>query len=743
MGVLPSVEVTVLQNSLGLKSLGAGDALAIIGPAPLGNVSADTPELYGRATTVKAGHGELGPLTEAAACGLELTGRPVLLVRCATTTAGAVGTIDDDDVTGTAVVTATSGLEPIDDSEPYVEVIAGGDIESGDITYQWSDDGGRTKSPTTALGTGTTITFPGSRGVGFTLDPAAAEVTKLIAFAGEARTDTLAHLADVTVHDAADTSADQVALAASSPPTTAAQAWAVLNLCRAALETHRESIAAHNGPDPVNAISHAAATNSSSGVGLAIEYEDDFHAHLGVALAAGAAGLKAATATSASPVTLTEADLLEAGVALLATYPRRLTFATAGGTAADAPADVVITGTDYLDAAQSETLALAQTASTVTSVKAYKTIVSLAYAAGDGTGATIAVGYGQGVHNSADVTNTIAAAVPAHATLVAGDVWSCTTSAPKPSDAQIVAAMAALSASNLPWKTLLILSPITGSATVSAIQTQLETMAEQYKFKKVFGYFRFPNDGETEAQYLTAFKTIFDSATTYQLQVSAGAVEFQSSAQRPRVYKRPPAWLAAPLRVKNGPAAALHFVNDGLGALPLGASISDASGNPKHHDESLDPGLDAARALTLRSLPGYPGKVFFTRDRTLAALGTDFSIGPNWAVAVEMLDAVIPKLIGRLGGSVQVDTSTGGIAEEEALDIEAVCAASADAAVFSKGWASNPAETDPESKVLVIDRTTNILSDPEIPVTLAYVPLAYIDKFLLTLALKNPRTSNV
>jgi len=112
------------------------------------------------------------------------------------------------------------------------------------------------------------------------------------------------------------------------------------------------------------------------------------------AAAPGTAVLKAATATVAAPVTVLTAGLLAAGLAMLVKHPRQITFTTAGGTAADAPANVVITGTDFNGAAQSETLNLAQTAATVTSVKAYKTIVSLVYPAADGTGATIAVGIG-------------------------------------------------------------------------------------------------------------------------------------------------------------------------------------------------------------------------------------------------------------------------------------------------------------------------------------------------------------
>lgn len=122
---------------------------------------------------------------------------------------------------------------------------------------------------------------------------------------------------------------------------------------------------------------------------------------------AGATGsLHAATATTVAVQTLLTAALVASGVTALAAWPRPITFTTAGGTAADAPANVVITGTDQNGAAQSETLALGQTAVTVTSVKSYKTITSLVYAAGDGTGATIAVGFGAALIFPATATVT-------------------------------------------------------------------------------------------------------------------------------------------------------------------------------------------------------------------------------------------------------------------------------------------------------------------------------------------------
>lgn len=106
------------------------------------------------------------------------------------------------------------------------------------------------------------------------------------------------------------------------------------------------------------------------------------------------ADMKAATATVASIVTLGPTDFLSAGkTKLLAHTGRNLTFTTAGGTAADAPATATIVGT-LGGVAVTEVLSLAQTAATVVSIKCYDTITSIVYPAADGTGATVAIGIG-------------------------------------------------------------------------------------------------------------------------------------------------------------------------------------------------------------------------------------------------------------------------------------------------------------------------------------------------------------
>jgi hypothetical protein len=77
-------------------------------------------------------------------------------------------------------------------------------------------------------------------------------------------------------------------------------------------------------------------------------------------------------------------------------YPRNIT-ATAGGTAGDIKAiQVIVAGTNYLDAAITETLPAftVDTAGIVAGAKAFKTVTSITIPAHDGNGATTAIGFG-------------------------------------------------------------------------------------------------------------------------------------------------------------------------------------------------------------------------------------------------------------------------------------------------------------------------------------------------------------
>lgn len=121
-------------------------------------------------------------------------------------------------------------------------------------------------------------------------------------------------------------------------------------------------------------------------------------------LIAANAGLRAAFATSVAVQTWTAADLLAPGKAAILAHPRKLIFTTAGGTPADAPPDCTITGTRYGEVV-TEALSLSQTADEVSSVNTYDTITSILFAAGQGNGATIALGYSSAYANAQEIVD--------------------------------------------------------------------------------------------------------------------------------------------------------------------------------------------------------------------------------------------------------------------------------------------------------------------------------------------------
>lgn len=264
--------------------------MVVLGCTSSGNTGLRGPFLTARAVVTACGYGDAcdvaGQVCEQRQTNGSQVGQvPVCVYELPSATPGAYGTIDISGVAGTCRPAVDSG-EPFGTFRAAAQIVDGGTVGTPGITYRVSleEDPDWSAIAPKRLGTATAIALANS-GCGFDLDPPSAQVTAFIAAAVEARTDLLAHLANATAHNSADTSAAQVALAASSVPSTGAEAWAVMNLVRAAYEAHRVNATVHDGADSTNAISHAAATNIASGVALYNEFDVDYTAH--IALGAG------------------------------------------------------------------------------------------------------------------------------------------------------------------------------------------------------------------------------------------------------------------------------------------------------------------------------------------------------------------------------------------------------------------------------------------------------------------------
>lgn len=152
---LPAVTITQVDGGLGVQPPAGGNYLAVIGPATSGAYL--TPATYARPKDI-IGAFTSGPLVEEACIWAQRFGRPVIAIRTQGDTVGSYGAVVK---TGTGTSVATAGVtEPLDDLDIMIVVVAGGTIGVTGITYQWSDDGGRTRSPVTALGVANTILVP-------------------------------------------------------------------------------------------------------------------------------------------------------------------------------------------------------------------------------------------------------------------------------------------------------------------------------------------------------------------------------------------------------------------------------------------------------------------------------------------------------------------------------------------------------------------------------------------------------
>ena len=100
-------------------------------------------------------------------------------------------------------------------------------------------------------------------------------------------------------------------------------------------------------------------------------------------------------ASVAAPVSLSGATLDGVVGGAVMEAARNITVSTAGLTPADAPATMDVTGTDENNNAQTETITVAQTATIVAGVKAFKTVTQIDFPAADGTAALLEVGFGE------------------------------------------------------------------------------------------------------------------------------------------------------------------------------------------------------------------------------------------------------------------------------------------------------------------------------------------------------------
>lgn len=156
--MIPQANLTKLDGAVGVAPSSLDGVCAVVGPSVLGTVN--QPFALTKLDGIRTAFGSSGKLSQAMAFVLAKARKPVVGVKCATTTAAAYGTVTK---VGTGTFTPTAGATPPDDDYPVlIKFLTAGTVGTAGITYQYSLNNGRTFSAVIALGTANSIVIPGN-----------------------------------------------------------------------------------------------------------------------------------------------------------------------------------------------------------------------------------------------------------------------------------------------------------------------------------------------------------------------------------------------------------------------------------------------------------------------------------------------------------------------------------------------------------------------------------------------------
>ena len=236
---------------------------------------------------------------------------------------------------------------------------------------------------------------------------------------------------------------------------------------------------------------------------------------------------------------------------------------------------------------------------------------------------------------------------------------------------------------------------------------------------------------ETEQQWMTSLETNFAPVVSggvgrpAQVGVVAGNYNIVSPYSQSQ-FRRSAIWLAAArdsavaIQVKWGRRL------DGANANVVNSPPPVADGFV-YHDEYVNPGLDAARFVTLMTSSPKPGW-FFTNDNLMCSPGSDF----NWFVHTHVICAAclvgVDFFTDYLSDSVRVNAA-GNILPLDATDIQTRANAELANVLTNAGAVS--------SATCVVSLTDSILQTATLSVTFSIQPLGYLQTIDVTITFTN------
>lgn len=287
------------------------------------------------------------------------------------------------------------------------------------------------------------------------------------------------------------------------------------------------------------------------------------------------------------------------------------------------------------------------------------------------------------------------------ATLVAGDYYEFTTTAPAYTTGDLTTAIDALLADARTWF-LLYAAGVPADATAlqgvhALLASKMATAAAAYRYARAAVQVH----DDTDGNIATAVAALSDT----RVMLAAGFVNLLSQTTG--------------MTTKRG--ASIPVVARAA-AVPPGEDLGRVATGPVKgvvtllRDEGKTPALDFLQLATLRTHTGLSG-VYVTNGAVKAGAGSDFKFLQYGRVMDLASGAVRGGMLRFLNDSVRVNSTTGLILEADAKTIEAFIERALRDAVTVPGYASDCS--------VAVDRTVNILSTQQLKVKFRVIPLGY------------------
>ncbi len=301
------------------------------------------------------------------------------------------------------------------------------------------------------------------------------------------------------------------------------------------------------------------------------------------------------------------------------------------------------------------------------------------------------------------------------ATIVAGDTYKFTCTAPLWASADITATVAALKASSKLAGLVHVVGPM--NATVAAVYHTAVNAFLAAK-KPIRASCETVDFSSTEAAWMTTVENDFATFTSDLIAVCAAPMLYPSAINGTN-FRRGGGF---PYIVRTAQIA----ISKSAGEVADGA-LSNVT--TVYHDETLVPGLDADRFVTVCSIPGLIG-YYITRPNLMHSVGSDFSEVQYGRVMDEAVRITYNFFVQRLNSRVRLNRTTGFILEKDARSLEAGCDAKLNQGLVAPGDAS--------SVQTVLNRNDNISSTKTLTVTVKILPVGYVETVNCTLTFTNP-----